>query len=178
MYCNKCKIDIDSPLILFTGSIACPKCKEKLINHSHQETIKGKEYYQLGEIAFYQGILEASHHGAEKRNNKYKEYLEKAHTLFLESAKAKYLYANYYLGYFYDRDYEGLNMSESLRCQIAYRFYTSLLDYTDNSFSFDPAILSNCAYKLLMMLYSWKEGENISMSYSYQVNYEKYKYLL
>ena len=177
MYCIKCKEDIEKPLILFTGSIACPKCKCKLINREHQDTYEGKKFYNLGESAFYRGILEASTHTS-NRNNKYKEYLEKAHKLFLESAKAKYIYANYYLGYFYDRDYEGLNMSESLRCQIAYRFYTSLLDYKDNAFNPDMAIIDNCAFKLLIMLHNWKEGGKISPNYSFGINYEKYKSLL
>ena len=179
MYCKKCKEEIDNPLMLYTGSIVCPKCKKNLINCKHKETAEGKMFFKLGEEAFYKGIIEASKQTiSSSRNNKYRDYLQKAYKLFEESMRREYLYANYYLGFFFDRDYVGLNMNESLRCRIAYKFYTSVLDYSDSEIALSKEMLDKCAFNFLKMLHAWKEGEKIATNYSYKENYEKYKSLL
>ena len=117
MKCNHCNHEIKQPLELYDGAWACPRCRKYLFDmqggsQSFKITPDNDELFQLSELYYFHWLSGGS-----------EEELKNAITFCRQAAYAGHPGALTRLGYYYDKDYDEVNRSESVRCRFAYRCY-------------------------------------------------------
>ncbi len=121
MICVKCGKEIAQPLELYDGSWVCPSCFKDLIGADQAFVInkESESLYRTSEINYYTWLENAD--GEAKLS-----LVEEAVALCKQSAYMGNPMALLRLGYYYDKDYDEINRSESMRCKFAYKCYKAV----------------------------------------------------
>ncbi len=121
MICVKCGKEIAQPLELYDGSWVCPSCFKDLIGVDQEFVIneENESLYRTSEINYYTWLENADGEAT-------LALVEEAVSLCKQAAYMGNPMALLRLGYYYDKDYDEINRSESMRCRFAYKCYKSV----------------------------------------------------
>lgn len=138
MKCQKCGGKFKFPLLLShgNGGSLCPLCKQDPIaQEALYVTKQNEELFQFAEYSYLQWLI--SKHTAKDQ----KQFLEPAVKYCSQAAAAGNPRATMRLGFFYDKDYVGLDLGEVQRCRFAYNLYWKVISHRDD-FSGEGGILN------------------------------------
>ncbi len=124
MKCPQCNHDVE-PLTLVNGKWGCPDCKRLFVNYSLDTSHESQELGELSRI-YYLKYLEKAPSDNKKDIQIKNKYLEKSKEYAREAAKKSNPLGYYMLAYFYDYDYDGMNLSEAERCKLATPYYNAI----------------------------------------------------
>ncbi len=129
MKCLHCNKEILDPLILLSGKLACPNCKQEIASNNVEFKIteENKKILDLGIMHYYKALSLGALPDAKSKNN-YLKNIESALMYFSQAAELSNPYAYYYLGYLYDFGFVGVKWSEDARFRMAHFYYKALYD--------------------------------------------------
>ncbi len=131
---SKCGIDIKSPLDLYNGDMACPRCRKKieLISREMQLTEKNSELYELAELWYSYGLSLCVGNSVPEAIRAIgisgEEMIQKALALTMEASLSGHPEARWRLAFFYDKDYAESDKTESVRVRLAGKYYSSIFE--------------------------------------------------
>ncbi len=108
------------PLELHNGEFACPHCRTKQTAERLIYTAENQELYILSESYFFRYLKEHT------RETPCENLLVNAVELCKQADRLGNPHAKVRMGYYYDKDFVATNISERMRCQIAYKYYSSV----------------------------------------------------
>lgn len=142
MECTKCHKDIKEPLELYTGEIACPKCKSSLSQYPKVLSAtdpRCKELFSLAELYYHYalskyanlvipGIVEHSAMSAD-------EMLAKSIAYCQEALKLGHPEALWRMAFFHEKGYMHGDKTETTRYRIAANMYLALASAPEVQFA-------------------------------------------
>ena len=142
MECTKCHINVKDPLELYTGEMACPKCRSQLTmvprRISAQEP-RAQELFYLAELYYHYSLCKNAKLPVtdliDKSAMTSEDMLDKAIYYCQEALKLGHPEALWRMAFFYDKDYIEKDSTESVRCRIAAHLYLAIVTATDIQFT-------------------------------------------
>lgn len=117
MKCVKCSKTFETPLMLYSGKTACPKCGELLaVAETFEVTAESEEYYRLAELGWFRYL----------EDSKKTDYLKKCLEFCVRAAHAGHPKAALRLGYLYEAGYASSGLGRIECGRIASGYYTAL----------------------------------------------------
>ena len=171
----KCGKEFKDPLIIFNGEWHCPFCKGNIDPESNFEITKeNQELFSLANIYYLKALKTVD-------RDLRKKYIEKTVDFCDRALKLKHPEAFTLKGYLYDKDYVELNLTESTRCKIAYKYYSAVCFAQDSSVNAEQGV-DNIDFKslqtatavlMMTMLSNFEESERSGKEYKFDVNMNK-----
>lgn len=172
---SKCGKEFKDPLMLYDGKWLCPHCKNSIDPDSKFEVTKeNHELFTLAQINYLRALKTEDRELRKKYIAKTVEFCDKA-------LKLKHPEAYVLKGYLYDKDYVDLNLSESTRCKIAYKYYSAVCYAQDTNIQVEAdvdhvdleAVKKEAAIHLMIMLSNFEESEKSGNEYKFDFNMKK-----
>ena len=176
---TKCGKEFKDPLMLFNGKWVCPHCKNSIDPDSKFEVTKeNHELFTIAQINYLRGLK------TEDRELR-KKYIAKTVEFCDRALKLKHPEAYVLKGYLYDKDYVDLNLSETTRCKIAYKYYSAVCYAPDSNIQVEAgvdhidleAVKKEAAYHLMVMLSNFEESEKSGNEFKFDYNMKKLRSL-
>lgn len=137
---KRCGHDIKAPLELYTGDLACPRCRSR-IDLGLEEikvTARNRELFELSEMWFSYGLARDIDlkipEAVEAIRIDPHQMIKKATGLATEASLLGHPEARWRVGYYFDRDFVEKDKTESARCKIAAKYYESVFMSPDAEF--------------------------------------------
>lgn len=122
MKCLQCKKEFKNALVLYDGTMLCPKCKKNLTNTRYSTDYR--EIYKLSEVAYLNALISSS-------RDDYKRLMGNAIKYCTEAAIGGYPQAVVQMGVLYEKGFMDDTLSLHERWTIAYNFYKSICNSED-----------------------------------------------
>ena len=141
MECVKCHKNIKEQLELYTGEMACPKCRSKLTLAPAKISAtnpKAKELLTLAELYYNYALAKKARipisELVDNTPMSAEDMIDKAIGYCTEALKYGHPEALWRMAFFYDKDYIEKDSTESVRCRIAAQLYLALISSPDVQF--------------------------------------------
>ncbi len=142
MKCNKCHKEIKEPLQLYTGTMACPKCKNSMNNYPKSFEItdpRANEFFTLSELFYHYSICKSAQLGAvspliDKCSLSAEKMIKKSVQYCQQAVNLGHPEAFWRMAFFYDKDYVEKDKTELVRCRIAANMYLALISSPERQF--------------------------------------------
>ncbi len=142
MECTKCHKDIKEPLELYTGEIACPRCKASLSQYPKVLSAANPrcvELFSLSELYYHYALSKYANLSVpsivEQSAMSADEMLAKAISYCQEALKLGHPEALWRMAFFHDKGYIHSDKTETVRYRIAANMYLALVTAPDAQFS-------------------------------------------